>query len=146
MEKQRPQNFQNHARFFPPFHFFVVPVFLINLIYRLVELKNGITFDSIWWVVLSAAFVVGALSARLMALSVQDRVIRLEMQQRLERMLDADLRPRIAKFTVDQLIGLRFAGDDELAALARQCLNEKTTNRKTIKGRVKNWKPDYMRA
>ena len=87
-----------------------------------------------------------AASLRVMSLSVQDRVIRMEMQLRLERMLPADLRPRIGEFNVEQLVGLRFAGDEELPALARQVLEEKLTNRKAIKQRVKNWRPDYQRA
>ena len=145
MEKPKTQSFQSHARVVPPFHFFVLPVLMLNVIYRLVELKNGVTFDSIWSVLVAVALVMGIVFGRVFALSVQDRVIRMEMQQRLEKSCP-DLRSRVGDFTVDQLIGLRFAGDDELPLLAKQCLDEKTTNRKTIKGRVKNWRPDYLRA
>jgi Family of unknown function (DUF6526) len=146
MEKEKPQSFRNHARVFPPFHFFVLPLFLVNLIYRLVELKNGISFASIFDVLLALGFVVMAISLRIMALSVQDRVIRLEMQLRLEKLLPADLRSRTGEFTVEQMIGLRFASDDELSALCRQVLDEKVADRKTIKSRVKAWRPDYLRA
>jgi hypothetical protein len=146
MEKEKPQSFAHHGRIFAPFHMFVLPVLMINIVYSLVRLKNGITFDSVWMVVMALGFFVMAGSLRVMSLSVQDRVIRTEMQLRMERMLPADLRPRIGEFNVEQLVALRFAGDDELPALARQVLEEKLTNRKAIKQRVKNWRPDYQRA
>ena len=146
MEKQKPQDFAHHNRIFPPFHMFVLPVFMANVIYRLVELRHGITFGSVWAVVLGAAFFIAAVSARIFALSVQDRVIRLEERLRLERLLPADLGLRIGEFGVEQLCGMRFASDEELPVLARQVLDEKIADRKTIKKRVKNWRPDYQRA
>jgi len=140
------QNFENHTRFVPPYHMFALPVFLINFVWRLVQLKDGINFASIMNVLLGAAFVVAFLYARLFSLTVQDRLIRLEMRLRLERLLTPDLRSRIPEFTVPQLISLRFAGDDELPGLARQVLDERLTDRKTIKRRVKNWQADFLRA
>jgi Family of unknown function (DUF6526) len=102
VEKVKAQNFKNHARVVPPFHFFVLPVFLINLVYALVRLKDGITFASVWSIIVALALLMFAVIARIFALTVQDRVIRLEMQLRLERLLPPELRPRIAEFTVEQ--------------------------------------------
>src|SRR5450631_3015391 len=130
MASEKTQNFANHAKFVPPFHFFVLPILLINVIYRLVLLKNGIGFDSIFAVLLGVALLMLAFTARVAALAVQDRVIRLEMQLRLARLLPSDLQGRIEEFAVPQLIGLRFASDEELPALARQVLNDKLTDRK----------------
>ena len=146
MEKVKTQNFKNHARLVPAFHFFVLPVFLINLIYALVRLKDGVTFASVWSAVFAFTLFLFAGLARTFALTVQDRVIRLEMQIRLERLLAPELRPRIGEFTANQLVALRFAGDDELPVLALQVLNEKLTDRKIIKQRVKDWRPDFLRA
>jgi len=140
------QNFENHTRVVPPYHMFALPVFLINFVWRLVQLKDGINFASIMNLLLGAAFVVAFLYARLFSLTVQDRLIRLEMRLRLERLLTPDLRSRIPEFTVPQLISLRFAGDDELPGLARQVLDERLNDRKTIKRRVKNWQADFLRA
>ena len=81
-----------------------------------------------------------------MALTVQDRLIRLEERLRYERVLPADLKARIGEFTVTQLIALRFASDAELPALARKVLDDKISERKAIKQMVKTWKPDYLRA
>ncbi len=146
MAQVKVQNFENHTRVVPPYHMFALPVFLINFVWRLVQLKDGINFASIMNLLLGAAFVVAFLYARLFSLTVQDRLIRLEMRLRLERLLTTDLRSRIPEFTVPQLISLRFAGDDELPGLARQVLDERLTDRKTIKRRVKNWQADFLRA
>jgi len=141
------QNFANHTRFVPLFHFFALPVFGVNLGWSLYRLwKLGFTFGEIFGVLLAAALVVLALEARLFALRVQDRVIRLEEKLRCGRLLPADLQPRMGEFSVGQLISLRFASDAELAVLARKVLDEKLTDRKAIKQMVKNWKADELRA
>ena len=146
MAEQKIQKFENHVRVVPAYHMFVFGVFLINFVWRLVQLKDGITFGSIMNVLMGAAFLVIFFYARIFALTVQDRVIRLEMRLRMERLLAPDLRARISEFTVPQLVSLRFAGDEELPLLARQVLEEKLNDRKTIKRRVKNWQADFLRA
>jgi len=146
MAQERIQTFANHARFVPAFHFFIAPVLLINFIWSLVQLRNGIGFASLMSVLVAAALVALAFIARIFALTVQDRIIRLEMRLRLAGLLPADLRSRIGEFTVAQLVSLRFAGDEELPALARQVLEEHLEDRKTIKRRVKNWQGDFLRA
>jgi hypothetical protein len=141
------QNFSNHGRFFPPFHFFVVPVLLVNFFWSIYRWKlSGFSLDGFVSLVVALALLLGFLSARRMALSVQDRVIRLEERLRYERLLPADLKPRIGDFTVSQFVSLRFASDAELPALARKVLDEKLNERKTIKQLIKSWKPDYLRA
>jgi hypothetical protein len=94
----------------------------------------------------AAALVVLVFVARLFALAVQDRVVRLEEQLRYARLLPADLLARTAELTMGQVIALRFASDAELPALARKVLDEKLAERKAIKQLIKNWKPDYLRA
>ena len=141
------QNFSNHARFVPAYHFFVFPVFLINLgwaVYSLIV--SRLSLGSIVSLLLAAALLVLFGYARMFALTAQDRVIRLEERLRYERLLPADLKPRIGEFTLDQLISLRFASDAELPELARAVLNEKLTDRKAIKQRVNKWKADYLRV
>jgi hypothetical protein len=141
------QNFANHTKIFPPFHFFVVPVLSINLGVQLYWMKVfWFSYRGIFGVLMALALIVGFFSARLFALSVQDRVIRLEERLRYQRLLPADLRPRIEEFTVAQLVSLRFASDAELPALARKVFDEKLNERKAIKRLVRDWKPDYLRA
>lgn len=146
MEKPYAQSFKNHVRLVPAFHYFVLPVLIVNLINSLVRLRYGLTYASGFSVILAFALFLFAGLARTFALNVQDRVIRLEMQLRMEHLLPADLRSRIPEFSVDQLVALRFAGDDELPVLARQVLDEKLSTRKAIKQRIKNWRPDFVRA
>jgi hypothetical protein len=146
MAQEKLQNFENHVRVVPAYHMFVFGVFLVNVVWRLVQLRYGITFASIMNVLMGAAFVVLFFYARIFSLTVQDRVIRLEMRLRMERLLPADLRSRISEFTLPQLVSLRFAGDVELPLLARQVLDEKLNDRKSIKRRIKNWQADFLRA
>ncbi len=141
------QNFANHGKFFPPFHFFVVPVMAINFIWLTYRWTvTGFSLDGLERVLLAAALLLGFGTVRRMALTVQDRVIRLEERLRYEHVLPADLKARIGEFTVSQLVSLRFASDSELPALARKVLDDKIDERKAIKQMVKTWKPDYLRA
>ena len=146
MAQEKTQNFENHTRFMPLFHGFAFPILAINLIWSLVDLRLGISAASLRSVFVAAALAALALSSRLFAMTVQDRVIRMEMRMRLGQLLPAELKPRIGEFTVGQLVALRFAGDDELPSLARQVLDEKVSDRKTIKRRIKNWQADFLRA
>ena len=141
------QTFANHTRLFPPFHFFLLPVLLANLIWSFTVLwKTALTFRGIFGVILAFALIVGFVSCRRFSLTVQDRVIRLEEQVRYSRLLPADLQSRIGEFTVGQFVSLRFASDAELPTLARKVLDEKLHDRKTIKQLIQNWRPDCVRA
>lgn len=140
------QNFENHGRFYAPFHFFVAPVLLVYVVWSIVNVIRHVSFETIISLLVALALFVLAFTARVMALTVQDRVIRLEMRLRMQEVLPPELRARIPEFTVDQLISLRFAGDVELPLLARRVLDEKLTSRKAIKKLVRDWQPDMLRA
>lgn len=142
----QPQNFANHSKFYPPFHFFVMPVLIANLIWSIVRLVHFVSYERGFIVLLSLALVVFAFTARAMALTVQDRIIRLEERLRMRELLPADLQLRIGEFTRNQLVALRFAGDAELPALARKVLAENLDDRKAIKQQIQNWKADDLRA
>lgn len=140
------QTYANHARFVPPYHFVAGPIFLLNFgwaIYRLVKAPSA---DTVIMTLVAFALILLFLFARFFALTVQDRVIRLEMRLRMATVLPADLRPRINDFTRDQYVALRFAGDAELPDLARKVLTEKINNRKAIKLMIKDWQADELRA
>lgn len=141
------QSFENHSRFVPAFHFFVIPMATINFGWQIYRWKaSEFTLDGFESILLAAALLIGFLYARLFALRVQDRIIRLEERLRCQRLLPADLQPRITELRPGQLVALRFASDEELPVLARKVLEEKLTERKAIKKLIKNWRPDYLRA
>src|SRR5450432_237600 len=141
------QNFANHAKYVPAFHFFVLPVLFLNIGWSVFRWKASLwSTDGAIWVLTSVAILVGFLFARLFALGVQDRVIRMEERQRCAQLLPADLQARIVEFEPGQLVALRFASDAELPGLARKVLDEKLKDRKAIKKLVKNWRADYLRA
>jgi hypothetical protein len=145
MEKPYDQNLANHGRIIPGYHYVVFSIFAVNLLWSLYRLRH-FSFDSVLSALLAVAFLLLFYYARVFALRVQDRVIRLEMILRLGQALPPDLRSRLNEFTLDQLIALRFAGDDELPDLARRVLSENLTDRKAIKKMIRHWKPDFLRA
>jgi Family of unknown function (DUF6526) len=141
------QNYSNHVRWVPTFHFFVVPILLGNVGVQLYWwFKSGFALSHIFTILVALALLVGIVGARVMTLHVQDRVIRLEERQRMALLLPEDFRPRIGEFTTKQLVALRYASDEELPALARKVLNDKLTNVKAIKQMVQHWRGDYLRA
>ena len=141
------QNYANHVKWVPTFHFFVMPVLILNFVWSIVRLaRTGFTWDGLIALLTSLALVFLMFHARLFALRVQDRVIRMEERQRMSLLLPADLTARIAEFTPGQLVALRFASDGELPEVARKVLNDKITETKAIKQMVKNWRADYLRA
>ena len=143
---ERPQTFKNHRRFFPLFHLFALPVLLINALNEVRHVVQIPTRQHVWTLIVAIALVALALSARVMALTVQDRVIRLEMRQRLAGCLPADLQARIGDLTRGQLVALRFASDAELPGLVRDVLAGTLKSGNEIKQRVKNWQADWLRA
>jgi hypothetical protein len=145
MSKSEPQNLKNHARLDPPFHFVLASVLIANLIVSIVYVVRHPCFYSAWYVVMSVAAFVAAFRMRTYPLKVQDRVIRLEERLRLQALAPAEWHSQIYRLTEDQLIGLRFAADDEVVELAKQAL-EHNLNRKQIKERIKDWRADNWRV
>ena len=141
------QNFANHVRWVPGFHFFVMPVIALNFGWSIYRWKvAGFSLDALISVLTAAALMMLMVYARLFALKAQDRVIRLEERMRLEKLLPAELKPRIEEFTSGQLVAMRFASDAELPALARKVLTGNIRSGKAIKQMVQAWRADYLRV
>ncbi len=141
------QNFANHVKWVPLYHFFVLPALTLNFgwaIYRLVRGHHWM--DGAVGVLTAAALLLLCVFARVFVTTVQDRVIRLEEQLRFERLLPEDLKARIPEFTRGQFVALRFASDAELPGLARKVLSEHLTTGKTIKQLIQHWRADHLRA
>lgn len=143
---QGNQTYSNHVRFFPLFHFVAIPILLANMLREGWMLYKAPSMATAWQFVVAFAVLAGILAARVMALAVQDRVIRLEMRMRLKNVLPADLQTRVPDLTREQLVGLRFGSDAELPELVRQVLNGSLKTPRDIKKAVTNWQGDYLRA
>ncbi len=147
MAEHPPQNLKNHRRFHPMWHFFALPVLLLNVVATVWHtLRHPITYWTGWQIVLSVALLLAVLAARQQTLTVQDRLIRLEMRLRLRQVLTGALAGRIMELTHRQLIGLRFASDAELPALVERCLAGELKNDEAVKKQVEDWQPDWLRA
>ena len=146
MAQAKPQSFENHTRIVPAYHMVAFPILAINVLWSIYRMIQNFTADTVIGVLLAFALVIIFLFARMFTLTVQDRVIRLEMRLRLEKLLPADLQPRIPELTLSQLVALRFSSDEELPALTRRVLTENITDRKVIKRMIQKWNPDHLRA
>jgi len=141
------QSFQNHARFDPPFHFFILPLLLLNFVFAIYATIHAWPLHwhtHLWWIVMSVLLFVLAGISRGYALKNQDRLIRLEEQLRLADLLPEDQLGLIESLTIDQFVGLRFASDAEVASLAQRAVAE-NLDRKQIKQSITNWRPDNHR-
>ena len=142
----RPQSYESHAILVTGYHKILTPLMLFLLITSIVWAVRDFSFQAVVWIVLILALVMTAYYARVFALGVQDRVIRLEERLRMERVLPDDLKARIGEISTPHLIGLRFAPDEELEGLVREVLDGKHPDRKSVKAAIKNWRPDHQRV
>jgi hypothetical protein len=117
---------------------------LVFAVFHLVRHWNDAPIASSWFLVLSLAVFIPFIKLRSYPLRVQDRVIRLEERMRLQALAPTEWHSQIYRLSEDQLIGLRFAADDEVLELAKQAL-EQNLDRKQIKERIKSWRADNWR-
>ena len=145
MSNSSQQSLKNHGRLDPPFHVVLFFVLLANLVFAIFHLVHHRNISSAWFLVLSVTAFIPFFKLRTYPLKVQDRVIRLEERLRLQALAPAEWHAQIYRLTEDQLIGLRFAADNEVVELAKQAL-EGNLNRKQIKERIKSWRADNWRV
>lgn len=151
------QNFKNHARFVPLYHYITPLAILAAIICSVINIcrsccsctAGAVTCSSpagfcsaLLLCLLSIILLIVWFYARSFALKAQDRAIRAE--ENFRHYL-ATGKPLDSRLTMRQIIGLRFAGDDEFVALAKQAADENLSE-KQIKMAIKNWKADNDRA
>lgn len=141
-----PQTYANHPRYYPLWHYFAFPVLAGNAIVALVALVRHPTLHEGWWLLVSLALVAAVFASRIMALTVQNRVVRLEMQLRLARVLPPDLQAAIPRLSLQQLIALRFASDEETPELVRRVAEGSLAAPDDLKRAIRRWQPDTLRA
>ena len=141
------QTYKTHRRWLPMWHFVAFPVAIINVGvegYR--AWHYGMHRGTIWNFIFAVGVMFAVFASRVMAATVQDRVIRLEMRLRLAGILPAAMQSRINDLTPRQLVGLRFASDAEMPGLVERCLSGELKNDDAVKKEVKNWVGDTLRA
>jgi hypothetical protein len=146
MAEASPQTYATHRRFIPLFHFVAFGIVVLFQIWTIVELVRRPSLAAVAFLLQAAALLLLFFYTRIFALTVQDRVIRLEERLRLERLLPPDLRARIVELTPSQLIGLRFASDGEVPELTRWILDQGVYDREAIKKRITTWRSDTLRV
>jgi len=141
------QNFKNHTRLLPVFHFIVTPIMLALIIGAAINMADAVQTDTglysaslILLLSLLVAFI--AYFARSLALKAQDRAIRAEENLRYfaitGKLLDS-------KLSLPQVIALRFAPNNEFVDLAHRAVTE-NLSAKEIKQAIQNWRGDYHRV
>ncbi len=145
--RKREQNIANHRFFEPTTYFLLFPLMLILLAAIVVEWLEFVQSDQgIWQTVSISALqltaIVLALRVRLYALTAQDRAIRAEEQIRHFALTGQLLDSRL---TVQQIVALRFASDEEFPALAKRAADE-TLSSQQIKQAIQDWRADWHRV
>jgi cell division protein FtsL len=139
------QDFDNHTKFVPAFHFVAFPLLFFPTLFFLYRAVTAFSIDNLMMALFAVAALIVMFLARLFPLGVQDRVIKLEETLRMQELFPDDLKARIGELSTAQFVGLRFASDEELADLTRKVLDGGLDDRKSVKQAVKNWRADNVR-
>lgn len=143
----KPQHYGNYVRLVPAFHFFLVPLGLITftaaIVYLFISARSAVSLlSSLLFVCLSLMMVMTMIFSRIFACKAQDRAIRAEENLRhftlTGKLLDSSL-------TMNQVIALRFASDDEFLSLCEKAAKDRTPP-EAIKREIKAWRADYDRV
>ena len=139
------QNYKNHGRLVTGFHFVTGGLMFLLLIGSIVNLVNSSSesvYSASLIVLIAVILNMLAFYIRAFALKAQDRAIKVQENFRhyllTGKPFDSELKMR-------QIIGLRFASDEEFPTLVQKALRDKMSE-KEIKQSIKNWKPDYYRV
>ncbi len=139
------QNYKNHTRLVPVYHFFLYTAMLALLIGSIINLVHSSSENlySASLIVLAAVIILFvAFFTRAFAVKAQDRAIAAEESLRYFILTG---KPMDGRVTIPQKIALRFAPDEELVELTNRAVDE-NLSREEIKKAIKNWKADHYRV
>ena len=143
---------KNKPMFYPWHHFVLLPAALILAGYgvrRYLDVAGNDSEISRLWFTVAALAIVGfgvlLMLRQHYALTLQDRLIRLEVRQRYFEVTGQSLRPLESQLELSQILALRFAGDAELADLTQAAIREKLSS-KAIQDRIQDFHFDDMRV
>ena len=142
------QNYKNHIRFYPPHHFVFYPVMLILLgtsIYFIIADENMRTIWIFISILILAIILISFMLRQHYALTLQDRIVRLEIRYRYFTITGERLELLENKISDSQLFALRFAPDEELPSLVNKAILENLSSTQ-IKKSIQNWRADNHRV
>ena len=147
MTDHQHQSYATHRQIVKLFHGVLFGLLVLTLIGAAVNLYESLgssqrRYSASLILVLTVATIMVMFFSRVFALKAQDRAIRAEEQLRHYILTGKRLDQRL---TVRQVVGLRFASDDEFAALAARAVRENLSE-DAIKKAVTTWRPDTYRA
>lgn len=139
------QTYANHRAM--PSHLFIAAflVLVVNVVWQGIAVFSAPGFGSVLALLVAIALVLAMLVARRGTQIMQDRIIRLEMQVRLQRVLPSERHAEVARLTLAQLVALRFASDAELPSLVQDALAQSLSN-DAIKRKITDWQADWLRV
>lgn len=141
-----PQNFANHRRMYPLFHYVAFPMLALFFLYSAVQFARSPGVPGAMQALFALGVVLLAFAARTMVLTVQNRIIRLEMELRLTRLLGAERAARAMGLPLGLLVALRFASDGEVEELLEKALNGGFPRGDDLKRSIREWRGDHLRA
>lgn len=141
------QNYANHRKSVPLYHFVLLPILLLTLIGAVVNVSRSLgdeerIYSASLILVLTVALILASFFARIFALKAQDRAIRAEENLRHYVLTGKLLDPRL---TTLQMVALRFAPDLEFVPLAQRAAAD-SMKPDDIKRAIKSWKSDLYRV
>ena len=144
----KTQNYSNHKRYYIPHHFIFLPI-LAGLqtlgVWKYFNDKENTLIWLLFSVIIFLIIYLTVMVRQHYALENQNRIIRLEFQQRYFEIFAERSDQVIEQLRFSQIAALRFAYDEEFKALLAQALN-KDISGDEIKKSIKDWRPDYHRV
>lgn len=144
----KKQDYANHVRYYTPHHFILYPLLLALLVISVVMMYKNENESLVWKLFAVSIAISGWISFMMRqhyALTVQNRVVRLEMRVRYFQLTGKRLDLLEDRLSFGQIAALRFSSDDELPVLLQKTLDENLSP-KLIKQQIRNWNPDHMRV
>jgi len=138
-------NYKTHRKYVPAYHFVALGLLVLYLLWSLYQVIFHFSTHSVADLVLGLVVFLGLFYTRIFPLQVQDRVIYLEQDARLRRLLPATLHDRIPELKKNHRVALRFASDAEVPSLVERILAGELRGGEAIKREIKEWVRDPLR-
>ncbi len=146
--KNQKQSYNNHVRWYPPHHFIFYPLMSALIVFLAIRAYNNVEQREIYLVLIALAVMLTAssfMTRQHYALTLQNRIIKLEFQVRIQNLVDAEAKNSLEKLKDSQIFALRFAPDSELKSLIEKTI-ENNWEAKEIKKNIGVWCGDYDRV